>query len=252
MTTADILWICNGLIFLGAVTMLAYVLSGHRERVRHLRDTYLQKANVELDRIAPSREVADLWQKLLSSVVFEDRAPSRMRLIVALRDVAPTESQLCTVEESVIHPCNEIANLIDCGLLRARDLVETMQVRKYVDVLSCLKLTEPLVWYQSLVRVRGRWGYRPLQLLGVLDQLRAGSGYDDVRGRIAVDVGGGSWTLFEPITWWHKLFARVRYLIKSPTVDLRSKLHLKKEARRLRALLNTAGAGESGAAYQSW
>jgi hypothetical protein len=78
--------------------------------------------------------------------------------------------------------------MIDEGILRPIDIVRG-DPALHQDLLHELALLEPFVWYESILRGRGRWSFRPLQLREELEQLRAVSPSASLREAMSYSIG---------------------------------------------------------------
>jgi hypothetical protein len=86
--------------------------------------------------------------------------------------------------------CNTtLAVRIDDGLLNATRLVRS-RPELHEELVRTIPLIEPLIWYKSLVRGMGRWGYRVLALHAVLDSLRMSASRPEIMGEMRDVVVG--------------------------------------------------------------
>ena len=117
-------------------------------------------------------------------------ADNLTRAILALQSASDEWVDLIRKESlNRVNKLNEVCELIDEDMLRPIDLVKT-NVDLHAALLHELSLLEPFIWHQAIFGGRGRWGFRPLQLLDALRALRAISPTPTIRRPISFAIDG--------------------------------------------------------------
>lgn len=242
MSVAHVLWIINiplavSMLFLGRDTVFL-----RRRRARDARRHFLDEALVHLNalpEIGPTREA---WEAVLSqSVVAAGMTDARISAICAL-DCADDQSvdRLRDIVKSNVNFMNKFAELVDERLVRPKDIV-----RHYPDrheaLLEHLALAAPFIWHESILRGRGRWGFRVLRLKTIFEQLRVVSRWRELRDYHVLKIGDIHFLALDSVTAAERALGTVRLWIRSPTINVRSKLAQAKERIEMTSELAKAG-----------
>lgn len=274
-TVTDIIvWATSVVGLLAIIVGAANALKGRGPRARAARETQFAEALRFLTpgptgKSIPKTEVLEgHWEKILRCAV-EDGAeipdpgnsPEGLHehLLAAVEVLHRVDSvnidlyreALATATE-YINYVNRFAARVDDELVRPIHLVR-QEPDLHHDLLSGLPMVAPFIWYESLVKGRGRWGYRPARLGEIFMQLRAVSEdweatfQNDVRVTIRVDQPPSTLVLasYPAISRARRRFSRLRYLYRTPTINRRSKSAQTKTATRIRGALSRRGISET-------
>ena len=223
------------------VIQLVYVLRGRSSRVRKKRVAMIEEASFELDQLPVVDVLVQHWMPIVGgrSILSETLSANRMVICLSETDAA-TVDRLRKACQDVVNRCNKVANLIDLGLLRPKELVRSRS-DLHAELLSLLALIEPFVWFDSIVLERGRWGYRPLQLRVIMSKLRPVSPNPSVYEAIEVHIGSKKYVAEFAVGRIRRIAMLILYKIQSPTIDVRSKVTMGKRALQVRGELRALG-----------
>ena len=241
LQAAHVLWLMNVLLALYTlrVALLTMVNRGSVKRMR--RAESIRDAEAAFRAVPRYQVLVPHWESVLASVSMPGQKLSITRMILALDDApASVVNDLRTETRAVINPCNTAAALVDEGLLRSRDL-GAIDAATQLNVMVCLALSEPFVWFESIKVGRGRWGYRPLQITRLLKELRATSPSPAARARMTVLLSGRDRLVLDQMSGKRAAFLRLKFYVKAPTINVRSKTRQNLERRRLAAELSRLG-----------
>ncbi len=235
------LWILNAVLIL-LVLWTGYGVTGaRRARSRH---TAAEQQALVADAFRRRVDVADLvqaWERILERPPTGSSWLSSRRLVARLCEAKPDSVvSLRAVARPMVNSHNDVAAAIDDGLVRPRAFI-----RRYPDLhlemLRELALLEPFIWFESLVSGRGRWGYGPLHLKAVLQDLRAASDDGSVWSEIGVQVFGKDYVVFPRLNVAERQVLRLWRFIKRPHINVRTKLRQRQYSYKLAAELRADG-----------
>jgi hypothetical protein len=235
------LWAVN---LAGAVIIVIrvwFVGLGRRPKVIDMQRAMLKEV-AEKVRDLPSRnELLDLWRAVPPAPGAEGSPHVLVQLIWFLHQAeAPADDAVRRLDDACkryVDICNtSLAVRIDDGLLNATRLVRS-RPELHEELVRSIPLIEPLIWYKSLVRGMGRWGYRVLALHAVLDSLRVSASRPEIKNELR-DVAAGNVMVVHPrISWPRRLSSRVAFVFAAPTINVRVKLKQRKRVVELEKAL---------------
>ena len=239
------LWAVN-LAGAGMIVIRVYlVVLARRPKVIDMQRAMLSEVTEKLRDLPPRSELAELWCEVPSSPGANGIPHVVVRLMWLLRkaDDAGDDSvgRLDDACKRYVDVCNtSLAVRIDDGLLNATRFVRS-RPELHEELVRSIPLIEPLIWYKSLVRGMGRWGYRVLALHAALDSLRVSSRRPEIKGEMR-DVIVGDATFVHPrISWPTRLWSRVVFVFVAPTINVRVKLRQRRRAVELAKSLRALG-----------
>lgn len=186
------------------------------------------------------KELESAWEAVLQGQPTPEVAPCGAPALFAIHFAPePSVTAMRKVFEQSINQINNFAELIDIGVLRPTDFVRRYP-ELHVALLQELALLEPFVWYEYLLASRGRWGFRPLQLREVLNQLRCLSDDDSVLGDITICLFDDRFRVGPAIGRIDRIRGRISSALRPPTINTATKLTQRRRgtdlARDLRAM----------------
>jgi hypothetical protein len=223
MTLARWLWAINALTFAVAVLLAKYVLQGRRPRVRRQRSEMIALSKSFLASRTPLDDLQQAWTGVGPLRPLDHFFPERLRAIGILCESG--DAEIITLRRAVeawVKAVNDFAELVDQGLVRPKDFV-LREPDIHLKLLQEAALVEPYVWYESLVCGRGRWGYRPVQLKRILEQLRAVSRSRALVAAIDVVVDGAQRRILPEMSRWARGRGQLTSKLRSPTITTRTK-----------------------------
>lgn len=241
VSVATAVWVLNLVLFVLLVWQGWFVLLGRSSRVNERRVRNLDEARQYLDAIPDSVELFDAWCALPTETVHRDGPWNTFQLVSLLAGAPPEPlERIRLMADEVIRQANSATSLLDDGLVRPKELAHDDGLIT-PELITALALAEPWVWLEVLVRGRGRWGYRPLNLRQVLDRLRAHVPDPDVRQAITLRLHGRDLVVQRAMSRPAVLALRLKHLFNSPTVGARTKVRQKKIAAAVRSDLARGG-----------
>ncbi|HEY3904720.1 MAG TPA: hypothetical protein VGM14_12495 [Streptosporangiaceae bacterium] len=251
---AEGLWLINLVLAAATVVMLRNVLSLRVRLSRQERLRFLEEAVLYLDDLPSPDAMVDAWQTILSRSVNATRPDDAMisaiyalehsydAVVEALRDAVKPQVNLI----------NKFGELADEGLVRPMDIVR-LHPDIHIRLLKHLAIIAPFIWYEAILSGRGRWGYRPLRLKAVFENLRPASPRESIRSPLVLEVEGHFFLALPSVTALERAWAYFRLSIRSPTITVRSKVAQIAKRHAIEAQLREAGftlsrtAGPTGA-----
>lgn len=237
LSTPDrIIWLINLFLVLVILKFGREVVRNRRQKSRSEKTKYISAALAELgDVSAWEAELTGAWQSLLSQAA---EGASLIDPVDAVVVLSRAKAQADLVQEAVVRPVvnrlNRFAAFLDEGLAKPSEIF-----KQHPDVhevlLRILPLVVPFIWYESIVRGVGRWGYRVLRLNEISVEHRALSPRERVRGPVEVEVDGRKLSSIEGIGTRKRVFLLIRLWIRSPSIDTRSKVRQMAQRERLAA-----------------
>lgn len=241
MTIALDLWVINLALFAIVVMQVRDVIGIRGRRAREARRQFLREAVEGLRRLPPDDAVRVAWHSILSQSGTATGTGGRIALIRALDSA--DDAAVAELREAVspaINLLNDAAELVDEGLVRPKDIA-----RHYPDLhaelLGRLALISPFIWYESILGGRGRWGYRVLRLQLIFERLRPVSSRKAMQRRIDVEIHGFHFLVLPELRPAVRLWLRVLLFVRSPTINVRSKVAQIGERRDIEDTLEAAG-----------
>jgi hypothetical protein len=227
------------------VIRLYFVALGRRPKVINMQRTMLREVGDKLKELPTPDELIALWREVPPEPGVDGAQRVVLRLLRFLRtaDEAGDGSvgRLDAACKRYVDICNTtLAVRIDDGLLNPKTFVRSCP-KLHQELVRAIPLIEPLIWYKSLVRGRGRWGYRVLALQSVLESLRVSSPWPEIKGEMRDAVVGGVTIVHPRVSWLARLWRGVTYNFVSPTINVRVKLRQRKRAGELAQALRAAG-----------
>jgi hypothetical protein len=247
MSVAHVLWIINIPLTLLALFLARDTFSVRRRRARDSRRRFLEEGLIHLRQLPDAGPIREGWAAVIGqSIADEDMSKAQILAIRALEHAnVRTVAALYELVKTDINLMNKFAELVDEGLVRPMDIA-----RQYPDqhaaLLDHLALVAPFIWYESIFRGRGRWGYRVLRLKTIYERLRVVSPRPSLRGPLELEVGGIHFLALESVTAAERVLGFVRLAIRSPTINVRSKLAQVRERITMMAKLREVGVDIDG------
>lgn len=227
------------------VIRLYFVAQGRRPKVIDMQRTMLREVGDKLKDLPTPDELVDLWREVPPAPGVDDAQHVALRLLWFLRaaDEAGDGSvgRLDAACKRYVDICNTtLAVRIDDGLLSPKTFARSCP-KLHRELVRSIPLIEPMIWYKSLVRGRGRWGYRVLALQAVLESLRVSSPWPEIKGEMRDAIVGDVTIVHPRISWLARLWRGVTYSFVSPTINVRVKLRQRRRAVELAKSLRAAG-----------
>jgi hypothetical protein len=238
------LWVVN---FAGAVLIVIrvwFVGLGRRPKVIDMQRTMLKEVAEKVRNLPSRNELLDLWRAVPPAAGAEGSPHVIVRLIWFLHQAEGSADdavrRLDDACKRYVDICNtSLAVRIDDGLLNATRFVRS-RPELHEELVRSIPLIEPLIWYKSLVRGMGRWGYRVLALHAVLDSLRVSASRPEIKSELRDVVTGNVMVVQPRISWPRLMSRRVAFIFVAPTISVRVKLRQRRRAvelaKALRAL----------------
>ena len=208
-----------------------------RRRAHELR----ANAKSALDELEPVSVLVSAWINLLPSNAAMRVWPNDLRLVSLLCDGDRSEVlALRKTAEQYIKGLNKFAEMLDYGLVRPKDYFGRYP-RDHEHVVLMTHLLAPVVWYESVVRGKGRYGYRVLQLRELTVALRPSSHNRRLLDRQIVTFTGTDCEVLPSVSPSRRALARSRAVLASPAITVRTKVRQNKTAAKLHRELRRAG-----------
>lgn len=243
LSTPHVLWVINAALLVLTLILARDVVGTRVQRHQEDREAILESVVKDLSDRPSSEELQRVWADVLLDVSLPEIPPAQTIIrAIAVLDAA-TDSNITSMREVVtrhINILNDAAAYIDEGLLRPRDIVKYYP-SIHSALLTDLAMMVPFIWYQSLLRGRGRWGYRIVRLKAIMEELRAVSPREDIRGPLVVAVADLQLLSLPGLPTFQRLRRLARLWVRSPTIDVHSKLGQLKERDRLARQLRLIG-----------
>lgn len=243
MTVAHSLWLIDAILMIFTLLMARDVLGPRGRRARNERRRFLEEAVHQLEQVPENDEIETAWRKLLTLSVVEIAEDPLVSAICALENAS--DFLVATIREAVrphINLINNIAEFVDEGLLRPRDLVR-QHPKMHAHLLRELALVAPFIWYESILQGRGRWGYRALRLKTVLEKLRPISPRGSVHSPLVIEIESLFFLALPSVTSIQRVWGFLWLSVRSPTINARSKISQVKERNSLAGKLRNVGIG---------
>lgn len=232
-TWALILW-CTALVLVAAAIVAGVLqVRGRRPDERATRAEVLRDAQAALSNLPVVAVLLNEWDRVLVYPPSPDSRFSRERALRVLCDSSDNDLvELRAVAANAINVINRVAEMVDQGLVRPRALCRASPTLHH-ELLITIALLEPIVWFESLLRGRGRHGYRVLQFGRVLDVLRASSSESQVREAIAVELAGRSLEVYPRVGVARSFIRSIALRFNEPSIDTGTKVEQNRRARVL-------------------
>jgi hypothetical protein len=189
-----------------------------------------------------AQEILEAWRPIALSSKGngqgEDDLSSCIAALDAARDI--DVEALRTVCLKTINAVNILGSHVDEGLIRPKDLVRS-HPELHHDLLFELHAVRPVIWYESLVRGRGRWGYRVAQMGEILCELRAASSRPQLWASKKLSVEELTLLELPSLNTLHRIVRRLGLKFRSPTIDVKSKLRQRRQAEQMCLTLDRLG-----------
>lgn len=235
METATVLWGLNAALLIVIAVLARNVVGARRFRFRNQRRKILVKAISELPPPQQSDDLAAAWSLVLDSVSGATlaHATGLPKRILALELADDDVVQLFRPDLTrAVNSYNDLCALIDDGLLRPKDIAKKYPV-DHQNILLALNLLEPFIWYESILRGRGRWGFRVARLRHILEELRPASPRPSLQRARRVEVRGLVLMDLREIRPFVRFWRSMKLAIRSPTINVRSKVRQEKYRAKL-------------------
>lgn len=235
------LWAVDLLFFFVLVGQFILYVGARREKRGEDHRSFLGDSIAELRSGSVTDDVRLAWEGALLETNYtsnpQDLEHSIVILARASGDWVDAVRHACKPR---INELNDFCELIDEGILRPLDLVKESPLM-HAELLEELSLLEPFVWYQATLGGRGRWAFRPLQLLETLGHLRAVSPNSELRGNLSYGVKGHDIRKWAAISPGRRFVELIRSRFSSRTITVHSKIRQNRQRERiLRSLSKTA------------
>ena len=242
MDAAHWLWSLNGVLLVLTAVMARDVISTRGARARLERELMLRSFRSVIESRPSLQDLRSAWSSILDSTEGSASRGAEVVDLLAILESARDElvEHLRTTVESYVNSVNDAAALVDEGLVRPKDLVRLVPAL-HEALLMEIPLVRPVIWFESILRGRGRWGYRVLRLGVVLEELRAVSPRARIRGPYCVEIADKVFASSGACDGLTRALRVVRLAIKSPSIDVRSKLRQMQERVALVDRLRLAG-----------
>lgn len=242
MSVAHVLWIINIPLAVSTLFMGRDTVFLRRRRARDARRHFLDEALVHLDGLPEIGPTLEAWAAVLSqSTVAAGMTDMRISAIRALECADdPTVDKLRDLVQRNVNFMNKFGELVDARLVRPMDIARHYPGR-HAALLNHLALAAPFIWYASILQGRGRWGFRALRLKTIFEQLRVVSPRRRLRGPLELKADGFDFLALEGMNATERALGAVRLWVRSPTINVRSKLAQAKERIEMTSELAKAG-----------
>ncbi|MGB3409930.1 MAG: hypothetical protein WBA45_01930 [Microthrixaceae bacterium] len=187
------------------------------------------------------KDLVAAWEEVLDRAPSPNVWPTTDRLIARLAEAdRDAVDRLLQVATPLINDLNDFVGRVDDRLISTREFAQRAP-ELHLDLLVDLTLLEPVVWHQSLVAGRGRWGYGVLSLRTALMSLRHLSPSPAVRSEISVEMFGSAYLISRALGSITRMASYPTRRLVPPRITVRTKIKQNREARRRGSRLVTAG-----------
>lgn len=242
MSVAHALWLVNLILLFFTLFMARDVFSVRGRRAREGRRRFLMEMVARLEQLPEPDDMKDAWRTILSKSSVKAAVDDLLvSAICALENASDADvDALRRVIVPRVNLINQVAEFVDQGLVRPRDITR-MHPRIHADLLDQLPLMTPFIWYESILQGRGRWGYRVLRLRTIFEKLRPISSRVAIKGPIVLEVEDWFFLALPSVTLIGQAWSICRLSIRSPTINVRSKVAQTRQRSRLESKLQEAG-----------
>lgn len=228
-----ILWGLNAALFVALIVQLRLYIHSRLNRRTQNRREFLEESIGELRSGCVTPDIRVAWEGALLDTDYRAGPGSLVHSIVILaRASGEWVDEVRHACSPRINELNTFCELIEEDILRPIDLVSESP-ELHMQLLEELSLLEPFIWYQATLGGRGRWGFRPLQLLEALVRLRAVSPDPDIRGHLTFGVEDRVIRDFRPISMRRRLAELVISRFAPHTLTVHSKMRQNKQRIRI-------------------
>lgn len=222
-----VLWALNLALLLAVLVLGWDVFGARRHRLRSQRRGVLAAAVNSLPRASLVEDLLAAW-----TLVIESGRPGWTKVSVGMAqrvvalDLADDEVLRLVRHDfnDAVNELNKLCALIDEGLVRPKDIVRTYP-RDHERLLTALHLLEPFIWYESILRGRGRWGFRVTELCRITKLLRPVSKRRVLQEKYHLEICGLTIMALPEIHPIARLSRLALLSLRSPTINVRSKLN---------------------------
>jgi hypothetical protein len=230
---------------LGFITLVRarHVIANRTSRHRSTRfQELVEVRELIADRPRPEPLLA-AWEHVAASLESVPKADDLLvARIMALEGASDSAvAHFRSVAEPHVNALNGLAARIDDNRVRPKSLVR-LDPGLHEALLLEVHLIEPFVWYESIFRGRGRWGYRPADLRRILEALRPASRRPSTHAATQVRAGDLLVMDLEALSRPRRLWLATKLKIKSPTIDTKSKVKQRELRHKLEVDLERLGA----------
>lgn len=244
MTIANFWWALSGVLVLLIVRQLRTLHRNRQGSIRTDQDQWLERA---VQSLADRPDAPSLVNALgrcapdgLAQVRrIADFPSTTARLTAEIASSLSRHAVLPTVEKAV-NSWNAVGELIDDGLVRSKELFGRND-QLHRDALIELTFLEPMIWHESLVAGRGRWGYRVLQLSELARQLRCNTFSSAVLDEVRSPLPFGELVVAPRLGWGKQLLGRLSNAVHRRTITAKTKMRQEKRAVTMRRELMRRG-----------
>ena len=242
MTAAHLLWMIN--LALGGLTLTLARDVVHIRRIRGTdeRSELTDSVAKVLGHLPDPHEILEAWEDVAVSMASDLQGDTQLlRAIVALeRATDEATDRLRDLIAPQVNALNDVASFVDEGLIRPKDLA-TGYPELHERLLTVLPAVVPFIWFESILRGRGRWGYRVIRLNDIFFALRPVSRRRHVLGEQSIEVNGLQLCVEPAIEPVRRLWRLLVLSVRSPTISTRSKVRQQNRREDLAAALFRLG-----------
>lgn len=195
-----------------------------------------------LEQLPEPGEIKDAWRTILSKSSVKAAVDDLLvSAICALENASDADVEaLRRVIAPRVNVINQVAEFVNEGLVRPRDITR-MHPKIHAVLLDQLPLMTPFIWYESILQGRGRWGYRVLRLRTIFEKLRPISPRVAIRGPLVLEIQDWFFLALPSVTFIEQAWSIFRLAIRSPTINVRSKVAQTRQRSRLESKLQEVG-----------
>lgn len=242
MELSTILWMTDALLACLILINARDVLSPRGSKMRRRRLEILNEVVAATSNRPGVDEILAAWEPIAVSSKGSRQGEDDLSRCIAALDAAQDidVEALRTVCLKTINAVNVLGSHVDEGLIRPKDLVRSHPAL-HSALLFELHAVRPVIWYESLVRGRGRWGYRVAQMGGILCELRAASSRPQLWAAKRLCLEELTFLDLPRLNTFHRFALRLGLKFRSPTIDVKSKLRQRRQAEQMCRTLDRLG-----------
>ncbi len=167
-------WSCAAMLFLAILLQVRALSRSRHPAMVSAQAEWASQAEEILDGRPPTRDLltamADHAPGLLAAPGVDDEYWTSPVAVERLGSGGLPAPLLEAVRQTV-NAWNSFAELVDEDLVRPSQFFSKREDLHRAALVE-ISLIAPVIWHRSIIGGRGRWGYRPLQLLSVARSLR--------------------------------------------------------------------------------